>query len=103
MAKDKRRAGAGSDGYEATDEVLVRLTGDQLKANTQMTLQREWFKAIQCAIKRGGRANMALSIFKRATGKLPWEAKVHPMISDPAEWKMAAKDVLPIAKRGSRS
>lgn len=102
MAKDKRRAGAGSDGYEATDEVLVRLTSDQLKANTQMTLQREWFKAIQCAIKRGGRANMALSIFKSATGRLPWEAKVFPMITDPSEWKMAAKDVLPIAKRGSK-
>lgn len=103
VPKDKRRAGAGSDGYEATDEVLVRLTADQLKNNTQMAMQREWFKAINCAVKRGGRANMALSIFKRATGRLPWEAKVYPMISDPADWKMAAKDVLPIAKRGSRS
>jgi DNA repair protein RadD len=103
ITKDRRAAGASSEGYEATDEVLVRLTADQLQANSQMALQREWFKAIQCAIKRGGRANMALSIFKRATGKLPWQAKVHPMITDPSDWKMAAKDVLPIAKRGSRS
>lgn len=100
IVKDRTRAGAGSEGYEATDEVLVRLTADQVAQNRNEWFQREWMISINSAIKRGGRASMALMIFKTKTGgKLPWQCNVRPLPTGPGDWQLAAKDVFLLAGR----
>lgn len=104
VRKQRQRAGAASDGYEAADEILVKRTAAQELCLTQEKAQRAWRKALYTAKAKGGRASMALHIFKAhpdSGGKTPWEAGVTPLPD--GDWKIAAKDLLDMAKAGAAS
>jgi DNA repair protein RadD len=74
------------------DEILVRFEGDDQRQALAGLFQKQWRKAIYTAIARNGTAGMAAHVFRTATGKSPWEARVEPLAGD---WKAPAADVWP--------
>ena len=98
----RQRAGAASEGYEATDEVLVKREASQAANLTAERMQRAWTKALYIAKAKGGRAAMAIHLFKSnpdSGGKTPWDAGVKPLPD--GDWKIAAKDLLDMARAGA--
>lgn len=96
----RQRAGAKSEAYDASDELLVRVTANQDVQIQRDAHQRQWFASINAARVRGGKASMACAIFHKKTGKWPNQCGVSPLPSSDQMY-LPAVDVFVFKKRGS--